>query len=124
MLTIYILMTFMTSLCTCELKWTSYSDRADLPMSKKARDSLREQLNLVKVDYLSTQDKAKYHRIKKALEEDNSSYGHESGVGMELLIVPIVFIICGLLIAYKLRKSNVIIPDNQSTREARIKKFT
>jgi len=59
-----------------DLTWTQYSDRADLPQSKKWRDNMIDKLRRVDVDKLTPEEKAKYRALYRQLEPDMKDASH------------------------------------------------
>jgi len=108
----------LLTLASAEFEWTKYSDRADLPMSKNARDRMREKLREVDPERISEEQKVAYYRLKELLDE---SPVEDDAIGLELLLVPLMF----LLIVVFLRSRQAPVPvDMDEAREARLKKFT
>ena len=111
------------SLVACEIQWTQYSDRADIPKSKKARDRMREKLKEIDASRLTTEDRAAYFRLSEILSEDLIE---PETVGLEILFVPMVFAIVAFGVYLKLsrQEQQIVNPvDMNEAREARLKKF-
>jgi hypothetical protein len=120
-----VLLLFMTSLVSCEIQWTQYSDRADIPKSKKARDRMRAKLKEIDPSRLPVDDRAAYDRLSDILNEDLVE--PDEAIGLELLFVPMVFAIVGLGVYLKLSRQaqlQALQPvDMDEAREARLKRF-
>ena len=115
------ILSWMFPLTYCQAEWTQYSDRADLPMSKKARDRIRDKLSGVDPDKLSAEHRVTFDRLSEILNEDHE---HKDSVGYELLIVPLLFIIACIAVCYASRSNPVLKEVNMDeAREARLKKF-
>mmetsp|Transcript_10889 Transcript_10889/g.24740 ORF Transcript_10889/g.24740 Transcript_10889/m.24740 type:complete len:174 (+) Transcript_10889:52-573(+) len=80
-----------------EMEWTSYSDRADLPMSTAWREQMKAKMQKIDTDALSPAERAKYKALWKRLEGEPSSER-----GGRLGIPPVVLIIAGccLIVGY------------------------
>jgi len=110
--------------CAQQAEWTQYSDRADLPMSKRARDKIRNKLNGVDPEALSPQNRQTYDRLKEILFEEEYDPKQDQ-IGMELLLIPVIFILAGLAIYWSsTRRQPIALVNMEEARDARIKKFT
>ena len=111
------------TLARSEIQWTQYSDRADIPKSKKARDRMREKLKEIDPSRLPADDRAAYERLSEILNED---FVEPESVGLELLFIPMVFAIVGFGVYLKLNRHQQTLAnpvDMQEARYARLKKF-
>ncbi len=117
------LLCIIAALVAGDLEWTQYSDRADLPMSKRARDNIREKLKAVDPNDLSPHERETYERLSAILNEE---VVQEDGVGMELLLVPLLFAIVGVALYVSANRSQPAgsVVNMNEAREARLKKFT
>ena len=119
---IRLLHALLIPLAVSQAEWTKYSDRADLPMSKKARDRIKEKLKEVDPSKLSSEHRETYNKLSEILNEDHSN---QDSVGFELLIIPALFVIAGLALCYASSRSNQLPKEvnMDEAREARLKKF-
>jgi hypothetical protein len=116
------------SFCTivrADLDWTQYSDRAALPMSKNARDRMRDSLESIDRAKLSVKHLETYDQLNQALREDLDSQNEaDEELGMELLLVPLIFLVAASFIYRASMSSQINRVNMDETRDARLKKFT
>jgi hypothetical protein len=105
------------------MKWTSYSDRSELPMSKQARDEMRQNLLKIKRENLNASDKKKYDDFMAALNQSNTSSKTEPFITLKTLLI---FMFIGALVAFYLWKGlkQTVKMFDENDRNIRLKKYS
>mmetsp|Transcript_158333 Transcript_158333/g.303847 ORF Transcript_158333/g.303847 Transcript_158333/m.303847 type:complete len:147 (-) Transcript_158333:41-481(-) len=77
-----------------DLEWTSYSDRADLPMSQQWRDEMKARLAKIDTTKLSAEQKRKFKKLWSRLDGSPDTDG-----GMDMSFAPLL-VVGGLAAAF------------------------
>eukprot|EP00930_Biecheleria_cincta_P098961 TRINITY_DN90612_c0_g1_i1.p1 TRINITY_DN90612_c0_g1~~TRINITY_DN90612_c0_g1_i1.p1 ORF type:complete len:153 (-),score=29.76 TRINITY_DN90612_c0_g1_i1:23-481(-) len=80
-----------------ELDWTSYSDRADLPMSQQWRDEMKAKLSSIDTSKLSTEKKKKFKQLWRRINGEDADSG---GSGLEAPGIGFAVLVVGAALAY------------------------
>ena len=126
------LLAFLLNACvSADLKaeWTQFSDSASLPMSKQYRDQVRERIEKIDLNSLSSEERAKFEKLKEALgAENHDPYDDPDHISLfpsffHVVIIGALITLLGLLL-YSFKKSpTILIPDPQQIRAARLAKY-
>eukprot|EP00439_Symbiodinium_sp_Y106_P079112 s1350_g17.t2 len=79
----------LTIVSGMEMDWTSYSDRADLPMSQKWREDMKDKLSSVDTAKLTPEQKRKFKELWRRVNGDPPSAGESvplAGVAAEAVL--------------------------------------
>ena len=89
----------LTIVAGLDLDWTSYSDRADLPMSQQWREEMRGKLSRVDTSTLSPEKKRQFQALWARLSDEPTGGGVFDSLPLENLMVPLL-VVAGVLILW------------------------
>lgn len=112
-------------------EWTQFSDSASLPMSKQYRDQVRERIEKIDLNSLSSEERAKIEHLKEALGGDNHDpYDDPDYVSVfhafsffHVAVIGALITILGLIFYSRKKSSTILIPDPEQIRAARLAKY-